>query len=186
VLLYKALRGSYSLQDRQPEYRTLRSRFFEVFKLSKWNTYLIDLGMLCMQCFLSLSLLYADGRFSLIYCRCCLYVAKGKGIKGKVVPVLFNCSPRHEDVLGEWRCSSTHYLASALDGGELSASRPGRFTLKGKSSWYPLDRRLGGPQSRSECGGKEKHSQPLLLLEPPTIQPVAQHYTPELSRLLLY
>jgi hypothetical protein len=31
-------------------------------------------------------------------------------------------------VLGEWMYSSTHSLTSALDGGEWSASRPGRFT----------------------------------------------------------
>jgi hypothetical protein len=38
------------------------------------------------------------------------------------------------------------FLTSALDGGEWSASRPGRFTPQGKSPRYPLDRRLGGPQ----------------------------------------
>jgi hypothetical protein len=37
-------------------------------------------------------------------------------------------------------------LISALDGGQCSASRPGRFTPQGKSPWYPLDRNLGGPQ----------------------------------------
>jgi len=47
-----------------------------------------------------------------------------------------------------------------------------------------LDRRLGGPQSRSGHGGEEKNSQPLPGLEPPIIQPVAQNYT-ELSRLLV-
>jgi hypothetical protein len=31
---------------------------------------------------------------------------------------------------------------------------------QGKSPWYPLDRRLGGPQSRSGCGDEEKNSQP--------------------------
>jgi len=30
--------------------------------------------------------------------------------------------------LGEWRYRSTHSLTSALDGGEWSASCPGRFT----------------------------------------------------------
>jgi hypothetical protein len=35
-----------------------------------------------------------------------------------------------------------------------------------KSSWYPLDRNLGGPQSRSGRGGEEKDSQP-----PPGIEP---------------
>jgi hypothetical protein len=40
----------------------------------------------------------------------------------------FNWAPLHEDVLGEWRYSSTHSLTSALDGGEWSALRPSRFT----------------------------------------------------------
>jgi hypothetical protein len=39
----------------------------------------------------------------------------------------FNRASFHEDVLGEWKYSSTHSLTSALDGGEWSASRPGRF-----------------------------------------------------------
>jgi hypothetical protein len=50
--------------------------------------------------------------------------------------------------------------------------------------WYPLARRLGGPQSQSGRGGEEKNSQLLPGLEPPIIQPVAQRYTTELSRLL--
>jgi hypothetical protein len=36
----------------------------------------------------------------------------------------------------------------------------------GRSPWYPLDRRLGGPYSRSGHGGEEKNSQP-----PPGIEP---------------
>jgi hypothetical protein len=59
--------------------------------------------------------------------------------------------------------SSTHSLISALDGCEWSASRPCRFT---PISWYALDRKLGGPQSRSGRGGEEKISQP-----PPGIDP---------------
>jgi hypothetical protein len=54
---------------------------------------------------------------------------------------------------------------------------------QGRSPWYPLDRKLGGPQSRSGRGGEEKNSQPLPGLEPPIIQPVAQRYTTEHSRL---
>jgi hypothetical protein len=42
-----------------------------------------------------------------------------------------------------------------------------------------MDRRLGGPQSQSGCGGKEKNSQPLPGLEPLIIQPAAQRYTTE-------
>jgi hypothetical protein len=36
--------------------------------------------------------------------------------------------------------------------------------------WYPLDRRLGGPQSRSGRGGEEKNSQPSLKKELPTTE----------------
>jgi hypothetical protein len=55
----------------------------------------------------------------------------------------------------------------------------------GKSLCYPLDRRLGGLQSQSGQVREEKNSQPVPGLEPPIIQPVAQRYTTELSRLLL-
>jgi hypothetical protein len=51
--------------------------------------------------------------------------------------------------------------------------------------WYPLGRRLDEPQSRSERGGEEKNSQPVLRLAPPIIQHVAQLCTTELSRILL-
>jgi hypothetical protein len=40
------------------------------------------------------------------------------------------------------------FLASALDGGEWSASRPWPLYPQGKSPRYALHRRLGGPQSR--------------------------------------
>jgi hypothetical protein len=40
------------------------------------------------------------------------------------------------------------FLTSELIGGEWSASRPCPFT-PGKSTWNPLDRRLGEPQSQS-------------------------------------
>jgi hypothetical protein len=46
-------------------------------------------------------------------------------------------------------------------GGEWSASGPGRALASGKESLYPLDRRLGGPQSRS--GG-------IILLAMPVIE----------------
>jgi hypothetical protein len=56
-----------------------------------------------------------------------------------------------------------------------------------KGPWYPLDRKLGGPQSRSGRFDEEKNSQPLPGLEPLIVQPVAQRYTTELTRhLYLY
>jgi hypothetical protein len=54
---------------------------------------------------------------------------------------------------------------------------------QGKSPWYPLDRRLGGPQSLSGRGGENKNSKPLPGIETPIFQPVAQRYTTELPRL---
>jgi hypothetical protein len=62
-------------------------------------------------------------------------------------------------------------LNSVLDIGEWSASWPSHFTM-GKEQWYPLERRLGGPQSQSGHGSKEKNSQPLLGIEL-VIQPIA-------------
>jgi hypothetical protein len=99
----------------------------------------------------------------------------------KLSPCFLNLAPPHEGVLGERMYSYTHSLTSALDGGEWSASRPGRFTPRKRTT---DTRRQGGPQSRSGRGGEEKNSQPPPGLEPPIIQPVAQRYTAELSRLL--
>jgi hypothetical protein len=53
-----------------------------------------------------------------------------------------------------------------------------------KNPWYPLDRRLGGPQRRSGRSGEEKNFQPLAGLESPIIHPISQRYTTELSRVL--
>jgi hypothetical protein len=50
------------------------------------------------------------------------------------------------------------FLTSALDGSELLASRSGCFTARGKSPRYPLDGRLGGPQSRNAICGEKSNS----------------------------
>jgi len=50
-------------------------------------------------------------------------------------------------------------LTLELEGGECSAARPGCSTPQSK-------RRLGGPQSRCERGGKEKKSLPLMEIYP--------------------
>jgi hypothetical protein len=54
----------------------------------------------------------------------------------------------------------------------------------GKQTLVHIGRRLGGPQSRSGCGGEEKNSQPVPGFESPIIQPLAQRCTTELFRLL--
>jgi hypothetical protein len=52
---------------------------------------------------------------------------------------------------GRGRYNSCSFTTSALDSGEWSASRPGCSLPpeKGAPPQYPLDRRLGGPHSRS-------------------------------------
>jgi hypothetical protein len=63
-------------------------------------------------------------------------------------------------------------LTSALDGGEWSASGPGRFTPRERSH----GRRLGKPQNQSgRCGEEET----LASAEnrTPAVHPIACHYT---------
>jgi hypothetical protein len=47
---------------------------------------------------------------------------------------------------------------------------PRPFHPQEKNPCYPLDRRLGGPQSRSGHGGEEKNSQPSPGIEPPPLK----------------
>jgi hypothetical protein len=55
---------------------------------------------------------------------------------------------------------------------------------QGNSPCYSLDGRLGGPQSQSGLGSKEKNSQLQPGLEPLIIQPAVQRYAAELPQLL--
>jgi hypothetical protein len=91
----------------------------------------------------------------------------------------FNCAPRHEGVLGEWKYSSAHSWTSALDGGEWSASRPSPFT--------PGERALGtrwiggwvSPRAVLNSVVKRKIPSPHRESNPrtPVVQPFAQRYT---------
>jgi hypothetical protein len=64
-------------------------------------------------------------------------------LKGKAVP-------QHTyGGAGGRLCRSYSFMTSALLGGKRSASRPGRVLPPWKGPRYPLDRRLGGPQSWS-------------------------------------
>jgi hypothetical protein len=65
------------------------------------------------------------------------------------------------------------FWTSALEGGEGSASRPGRFLLPGKTR-YPLYRRVSGPQGRS---GQVRKISPPPGFDPRTVQPVDSRYT---------
>jgi hypothetical protein len=67
---------------------------------------------------------------------------------------------------------------------EVSGQLHAPAAPQGKNPWYPLFRRLDGPQSRSGRGSEGKNFQPLPGLEHPINQPVAQRNTTELSWLL--
>jgi len=73
-------------------------------------------------------------------------------------------------------------LTTALEGGEGSASRPGRSLPQAKTR-YPLYRRLVGPHGRS--GQVRKISTPLGF-DPRTAQPVASRYTDYATRPTVY
>jgi hypothetical protein len=106
--------------------------------------------------------------------------------KGEVVLVLFffNWAPHHGGILGRGG-TAPHTL-------DPSTSWRWRVSLilqllytQGMSPCYPLYRRLDGTQSQSGRSGEDKTSQPLPGLKPPINQHAAQHYTTELSWLLL-
>jgi hypothetical protein len=69
-------------------------------------------------------------------------------------------------------------MTTALEGGEGSASRLGRSLPPGKT-WYPLYRRLGGPQGQSGQVQKISHASGF---DPRTVQPVASRYNDYATR----
>jgi hypothetical protein len=103
------------------------------------------------------------------------------GVYFVIVPVLF--VTEHHTMKAYWGSGSI--APRILDLGTIwtwvFSFTPQPLYPQGKNLWYPLDRRLGGPQSRSGRGGEEKNSQPLPGLESPIIQSVAQRFTTELS-----
>jgi hypothetical protein len=76
------------------------------------------------------------------------------------------------------RGSRGSFMTRAQEGGEGSASRPGRSLTPGKIR-YPLYRRLGGPQGWS--GQVRKISSPPGF-DPRTVQPLASRYTDYANR----
>jgi hypothetical protein len=68
------------------------------------------------------------------------------------------------------------FLASALVGGEWSASLPGSFNPRGNSSRYPPDMGLGGSRNRFGRRGKYKSldTPGTRTSSPSAVQPVAK------------
>ena len=71
------------------------------------------------------------------------------------------------------RSIATLSLTSALDG--VGGQRHAPAALPSGKTWYPLYRRLGGPQGRS---GRVRKISPLLRFDPRTVQSVASRYIP--------
>jgi hypothetical protein len=69
-------------------------------------------------------------------------------------------------------------MITVLEGGEGSASRPGRSLSAGKT-WYPLYRRLRGLQGRS---GQVRKISPPPGFDPRTVQPIVSCYTDYANR----
>jgi hypothetical protein len=85
---------------------------------------------------------------------------------------LTNYALRHEDVWGSG-CIDPCFLDLGTSWRWVVSFTPWPLYSRGKSPRYPLDRRLGGPQSRSERHREVK----ILAPDPSVVQPVASHYT---------
>jgi hypothetical protein len=90
----------------------------------------------------------------------------------------FNWAPRHEGVM-EWMYSPTHSLTATLDGGEWSASRPGRFTPRERAPGIHWIGGWVGPRAVLDAVVKREIRSPRRESNPriPIFQPVAQRYT---------
>jgi hypothetical protein len=108
-------------------------------------------------------------------------------LKGKEVKFSLWFLTDHHTMKGYWGCRGVApcILNLCTKWSWMVSFTPMLVYPQGKRPCYPLDRRLGGPQSQPRCSGEEKKSHPMPGLEPPIIQPVTQCYSTELSRLLL-
>jgi hypothetical protein len=79
----------------------------------------------------------------------------------------------------EWKYNSTHSLTSALDGGEWSASRPGRLIPRERAPGTHWIGGWVGPRTVLDAEVKRKIPSPRRKSNPrtPNVQPVAQRYT---------
>jgi hypothetical protein len=110
-----------------------------------------------------------------------------KKVKVKLSLCFFNWAPRHEGVLGEWSYSFTHSLTCTLDGGEWSALRHSRFTLRERAprthwigSWVGTRTVLDAVLQRkipSSAGNR---------IEPRSSSPQPSAIPTELSRLFFH
>jgi hypothetical protein len=96
--------------------------------------------------------------------------AQGQLLKDIVDPMLWLITTPWRRI-GEWRYSSTHSLTSALDGGEWSASRSGRFILRERALGTHWIGGWVGPRAGPDAVAKRKKSQHCPRREPNTGRP---------------
>jgi hypothetical protein len=93
---------------------------------------------------------------TMINANICILVCNRRSV-GVKVKLFLSLTKRHEDVL-----VSGGMAPRILDVGTrwrlLNSFTPRPLYFQGKTPRYPLDRRLGGSQSRSGRGGEEKNS----------------------------
>jgi hypothetical protein len=91
------------------------------------------------------------------------------------------CSTKHHAMKAywEWRYSSTYSLTSALDGGEWSTSRPGRFTPRERAPGTHWIGGWVGPRTVLDAVVKRKIPSPRRESNPRSliVQLAAQRYT---------
>jgi hypothetical protein len=79
--------------------------------------------------------------------------------------------------MGERKYSSYSYLTSVLDGGEWSASRPGRALPPGKEPQVPIVQEAGWTPEPVWTQGLEEKSSATVGDRTPIVQPVVRHCT---------
>jgi hypothetical protein len=87
--------------------------------------------------------------------------------------------------MGERRYSSCSYLTSALDGGEWSASRPGRALPPGKEPSVPIVQETGWAPEPVWTQRLEERSSASVGDRTPAVQSVVRHYTDWATAALL-
>ena len=123
--------------------------------------------MACVVCYV-----VRDTHCFIVYFVVCLYI-------GKVHPCIgTGALYRPYGPQGGVEVQLYSFLTTALEGGEGSASRPGRSLPPGKT-WYSLHRRLGGTKGRS---GQVRKISPPPGFDPRTVQHVASRYTDYATR----
>jgi hypothetical protein len=96
-------------------------------------------------------------------------------IKVQLSLCLTNWALRHEGVWGS-ECMDPYFLYLGISWRWVVGFTPQPLYPRGKYPRYPLDRRLGGPQSRSERRGENSWLYRGSNSDPSVVQPVTSRY----------